>query len=68
MLAGMGATEFRLVPQKDHRISVEMVKPTGRRQLIPDFRDEADANAWIVQIQRLLQEAHPHLPGVKKPV
>ena len=68
MLPIMGQTAFRLIPQKDHRISVEIAKTGGQRRLIPDFRDEADANAWIIQIQRLIQSAHPHLPGVKRTI
>lgn len=60
----MGKITFRLVPQKDQHISVEMTKANGQHKLIPDFRDEADANAWIVQMQRLLQE-QPRLPGAK---
>lgn len=63
---GMGQTTYRLVRQKDGRIGVEMTKPSGRKRIIPDFRDEADANAWIIQTQRLIETAHPHLPGVKK--
>jgi hypothetical protein len=35
------------------------------RRLSPDFRDERDAQAWTVQMQRLLQAAHPHLSWVK---
>jgi hypothetical protein len=61
----MGAVTYRLIKQKDRLVSVEMVKPTGRSQIIPDFRDEADANAWIVQMRRLILAAHPHLPGQK---
>jgi hypothetical protein len=41
--AWMGGTIFLLVGQKDGRVSVEMTKPNGRRQIIPDFRDEAKA-------------------------
>jgi hypothetical protein len=62
----MGETSFRVVPQKDRQISVEMVKPNGQRRLIPDFRDEAEAKAWIVQIQRIMQATHPRLPGTKR--
>jgi len=62
----MMETNFRLVTQEDRRISVEMVKPNGQRRLIPDFRDEADAKAWIIQIQRAIQSAHPRLPGTKR--
>jgi hypothetical protein len=62
----MPETTFRLIAQKDHRISVEMVKPSGQCRVIPDFRDEAEAKAWIVQIQRIIQTAHPRLPGTKR--
>jgi hypothetical protein len=34
--------------------------------LIPDFRDEAEAKAWIVQIQRIMQATNPRLPGAKR--
>ena len=50
----MGETKFLLVRQRDGRVDVEMTKPGGRPRLIPDFRDEAEAEAWIVQTQRLL--------------
>ena len=62
----MGETSFRVVPQKDRQISVEMVKANGQRRLIPDFRDEAEAKAWIVQIQRIMQATNPRLPGAKR--
>jgi hypothetical protein len=45
MLLVMGQTTYRLIAQEDRRISVEMVRPSGQRRLIPDFRDEAEANA-----------------------
>jgi hypothetical protein len=54
--------------QKDGRISVEMTKPNGRRRIIPDFRDEAEANAWIIQMQRLIEAAQPHLLGLPRRV
>ena len=50
----MGETKFLLVRQTDGRVDVEMTKPGGSPRLIPDFRDEAEAEAWIVQTQRLL--------------
>jgi hypothetical protein len=61
--AAMGETTYGLLRQKDGRIGVEMTKPNGRRRIIPDFRDEAEANAWIIQTQRLIEAAHPHIPG-----
>jgi hypothetical protein len=65
-MLGMPDTVYRLIPQEDQRISVEMVKPNGRRRVIPDFVDEAEANAWIIQTQRLLRSAHPYPPGPKR--
>jgi hypothetical protein len=61
----MGRTTFRLIGKEDRGVSVEKVKPSGQRRLIPDVRDEAEAQAWIIQMQRLIQAAHPHLPGQK---
>jgi hypothetical protein len=62
----MEKTTYGLMRQKDGRISVEMTKPNGRLRIIPDFRDEAEANAWIIQMQRLLEAAQPHLFGTAK--
>jgi hypothetical protein len=59
-------TIYRLIPQKDRRISVEMAKPNGRRRVIPDFVDEAEANAWIIQTKRLIRSANPYPPGTKR--
>lgn len=62
----MADTIYRVVPQEDRRVSVETVKPNGRRRVIPDFRNEAEANAWIIQTRRLIGAAHPLPPGPKK--
>jgi hypothetical protein len=62
----MGKTTYGLTRQKDGQISVEMTKPNGRLRIIPDFRDEAEANAWIIQMQRLLEAAQPHLFGLPR--
>jgi hypothetical protein len=59
----MRKTTYGLIRQKDGQISVEMTKPGGRRRIIPDFRDEAEARAWIIQMQRLTDGAYPHLPA-----
>jgi hypothetical protein len=61
----MERNTFRLIPQKDRHISVDMTTANGQHRLFPDFRDEADANAWIVQMQRLLHATQPRLPGAK---
>jgi hypothetical protein len=62
----MGKATYGLMRQKDGRISVEMTKPNGRRRIIPDFRDEAEANARIIQTQRLIEAAQPHIFGRAK--
>jgi hypothetical protein len=59
-------TVYRLIGQKDRRISVEMAKPDGRRRVIPDFRDKAEAEAWIIQTKRMIRVAHPYPPGPRK--
>jgi hypothetical protein len=59
-------TVYRLIPQKNQRISVEMAKPGGRRRVIPDFRDMAEAEAWIIQTKRMIRVAHPYPPGPRK--
>ena len=59
-------TVYRLYPQKDRRISVEMAKPNGRTRVIPDFVDEAEANAWIIQTKRLIRSAHPYPPEQRR--
>jgi hypothetical protein len=56
----MGKTTYGLARQKDGRISVEITKPNGRRRIIPDFRDAAEAYAWIIQMQHLTDAANPH--------
>jgi hypothetical protein len=58
-MGSMVDTVYRLIPQKDRRISVEMAKPGGRRRVIPDFRDRAEAEAWIIQTARMIRIAHP---------
>jgi hypothetical protein len=57
-LAAMGKTTYGLTRQEDGRISVEISKPNGRRRIIPDFRDAAEAYAWIIQMQHLTDAAN----------
>lgn len=56
---GMTDTSYRVIPQKEHLFSVEMVLPSGKRRLIPDFQDKAEADAWIIQTARMLHELDP---------
>lgn len=48
----MPKTVYRVIRQEDH-FAVEMLSPSGERYLIPDFRDQHEADAWIVQTKRL---------------
>ena len=54
----MGKTTYGLTRQEDGRISVEISKPNGRRRIIPDFRDAAEAYTWIIQMQHLTDAAN----------
>ncbi len=56
----MTEAAYRVVLQIDHLFTVEMTPPNGRCRLIPDFRDRAEADAWIVQTTRLLHGLDPH--------
>jgi hypothetical protein len=64
--SAMAKATFRLIQQKDGGVSVELTKANGTRRLVPDFRDEAEAKAWIVQTDRLLATTDPNLPGAKR--
>jgi hypothetical protein len=58
----MAETSYRVVPGKDSSYDVEMEKSVGRRTVIPGFRSEHEANAWIVQAKRLIRDAGPWTP------
>ena len=50
---------YRVVPQKGRLFAVEITRPTGKRRLIPDFANEKEAEAWIVQIRRTRHLINP---------
>ncbi len=50
---------YRVIPQKGHLFSVEMTSLKGKCTLIPGFRDESEADAWIVQTKRMLNDPDP---------
>jgi hypothetical protein len=52
-------TSYRVIPRAKHRFDVEMAKPSGSRTTIEGFASEHEANAWIVQAQRLIRAATP---------
>jgi hypothetical protein len=55
---------FRTSSCRDGSFSVEMTTAGGQLRTIPGFRSEHEAAAWIVQTERLLQQADPrfHAP------
>ena len=50
---------YRVIPQKRYLFSVEMNNLKGKCSLIPGFRDESEADAWIVQTKRMLHHLDP---------
>jgi hypothetical protein len=61
-VAGMVETSYRVVARAKHRFDVEMANPNGRRKMIEGFGSEHEANAWIIQTQRMLRAAGPWTP------
>jgi hypothetical protein len=61
----MAIATFQISPQNDGSFNVEMTTAGGLPRTIPGFGSEHEAKAWIVQTQRLLQQADPrfHAPS-----
>jgi hypothetical protein len=57
----MAIATFQLSPQGDGSFNVEMTTAGGQFRTIPGFSSEHEAAAWIVQTQRLLQQANPRV-------
>ena len=55
-------TSYRVIPRAKHRFDVEMAKPSGSHKTIEGFASEHEANAWIVQAQRMIRAANPWTP------
>ncbi len=53
---------YRVVPRGKNGFDVEMDKPDGRKQTVPGFRSEHEADAWIVQAKRMIRDAGPWTP------
>ena len=58
----MADTSYRVIPRAKHRFDVEMAKSSGSRKTIEGFGSEHEANAWIVQAQRMIRAASPWTP------
>jgi hypothetical protein len=56
---GMPKAVFRVIAQAGGLFSVEMTPPGVKPRVIPDFRSRQEADAWIVQTQRLLHARDP---------
>lgn len=59
-------TSYRVIPRAKHRFDVEMAKPSGSRTTIEGFASEHEANAWIVQAQRMIRAASPWSPPLPR--
>jgi hypothetical protein len=57
----MATATFQVSPQNDSSFNVAMTTAGGQLRTIPGFSSEHEAAAWIVQTQRLLQQADPRL-------
>jgi hypothetical protein len=58
----MPTTTFKITPQSDGTFTVEMTTARGNPRTFPAFGSESEARAWIVQTERLLDQANPRLP------
>jgi hypothetical protein len=54
----MAIATFQVSLQGDGSLNVEMTTAGGQSRTIPGFNSEREAAAWIVQTQRLLQQAN----------
>ena len=57
---------FRTSSCRDGSFSVEMTTAGGQLRTIPGFRSEHEAAAWIVQAERLLQQADPRFRALPR--
>ena len=60
---------YRIVPRGKNGFNVEMDMSDGRKKIVPGFRSEHEADAWIVQAKRMIRDAGPWTPlAPRKPV
>jgi hypothetical protein len=62
----MAIATFHSSPQRDGSVNVEMTTAGGQLRTIPGFRSEHEAAAWIVQAERLLQQADPRFHALPR--
>ncbi len=59
----MEKTTYRVVSRRGGAsFDVEIAGPTGKPRTVPGFGSEHEANAWIIQAQRLVHAASPWEP------
>jgi hypothetical protein len=58
----MAKTTYRVVSRRNAGFDVEIAGPTGKPRTVPGFGSEHEANAWIIQAQRMVHAAHPWEP------
>jgi hypothetical protein len=58
----MTDASYRVVPRGKSGFDVEIDKPDGRKQTVPGFQSEHEADAWIIQAKRMIREASPWTP------
>ena len=58
----MTEISYRVVSRGKNGFDVEMDKPDGRKQTVPGFHSEHEADAWIVQAKRMIRDAGPWTP------
>jgi len=50
----------QVVQQGDGTFTVHLKTPTGHLRLVPGFASEHEADAWMVQIDRMFLARDPH--------
>jgi hypothetical protein len=58
----MADNSYCIVRRGKTGFDVEMATPDGRQKTVPGFASEHEANAWIIQAQRMIRGAGPWTP------
>jgi hypothetical protein len=53
--------KHEVVPEKNGTFTVRLVMPGGKVKVVRGFASEHEANAWIIQADRLFLAHDPHL-------
>jgi hypothetical protein len=63
----MTVPNFKLVQQPDRSFSVSLKTAEGRLKTIDGFDSEHEAQAWVVQTQRMFYEIDPRARPPNRP-